>query len=154
MSELPEKIPLIILDSSESPALFFTNHTRYMVKLPSFPNFEWDFSVLNTPKGEDLILGFDFLNHFTPSIGGSKGLSPLMLIKRTIMILWILSVTPFLLPNHVQLWLVILEHHQFYLLSIFLPLIPISHYHHLKMRPSKRFKMLEKITLGGSHLDL
>ncbi|MBW0467852.1 hypothetical protein O181_007567 [Austropuccinia psidii MF-1] len=47
MSELPENIPLIILDSSESPSLFVTHHTKYM--------------------GEDLILGFDFLNHFNPS---------------------------------------------------------------------------------------
>ncbi|MBW0499356.1 hypothetical protein O181_039071 [Austropuccinia psidii MF-1] len=30
MSELPEKIPLIILDSSESPSLFVTHHTKYM----------------------------------------------------------------------------------------------------------------------------
>ncbi|MBW0527321.1 hypothetical protein O181_067036 [Austropuccinia psidii MF-1] len=40
MSELPEKIPLII----------------------------------DTPKGEDLILGFDFLNHFDPSIDWRQGL--------------------------------------------------------------------------------
>ncbi|MBW0588741.1 hypothetical protein O181_128456, partial [Austropuccinia psidii MF-1] len=36
--------------------------------LPSFPSFEWDFLVINTPKGEDLILVFDFLDHFNPSI--------------------------------------------------------------------------------------
>ncbi|MBW0485118.1 hypothetical protein O181_024833 [Austropuccinia psidii MF-1] len=74
MSELPEKIPLIILDSSESPSLFVTHHTKYMVELPSFPSFEWDFLVIDTPKGEDLILGFDFLNHFNPSIDGRQGL--------------------------------------------------------------------------------
>ncbi|MBW0493661.1 hypothetical protein O181_033376 [Austropuccinia psidii MF-1] len=74
MSELPEKIPLIILDSSESPSLFVTHHTRYMVELPSFPSFEWDFLVIDTPKGEDLILGFDFLNHFNPSIDWRQGL--------------------------------------------------------------------------------
>ncbi|MBW0553197.1 hypothetical protein O181_092912, partial [Austropuccinia psidii MF-1] len=39
-SELSEKIPLIILDSSESPSLFVTHHTKYMVELPSFPSFE------------------------------------------------------------------------------------------------------------------
>ncbi|MBW0556169.1 hypothetical protein O181_095884 [Austropuccinia psidii MF-1] len=32
MSELPEKIPLIILDSSESSYLFVTHHTKYMAK--------------------------------------------------------------------------------------------------------------------------
>ncbi|MBW0488308.1 hypothetical protein O181_028023 [Austropuccinia psidii MF-1] len=75
MSELPEKIPLIILDYSESPSLFVTHHTKYMVELPSFPSFEWDFLVIDTPNGEELILGFDFLNHFgdsrTPSFPAS-----------------------------------------------------------------------------------
>ncbi|MBW0487735.1 hypothetical protein O181_027450 [Austropuccinia psidii MF-1] len=74
MSELPEKIPLIILDSSESPSLFVIHHTKYMVELPSFPSFEWDILVIDTPKGEDLILGFDFLNHFNPSIDWRQGL--------------------------------------------------------------------------------
>ncbi|MBW0557773.1 hypothetical protein O181_097488 [Austropuccinia psidii MF-1] len=37
-----------------------------MVELPSFPSFVWDLLVIDTPKGEDLILGFDFLNHFNP----------------------------------------------------------------------------------------
>ncbi|MBW0578659.1 hypothetical protein O181_118374 [Austropuccinia psidii MF-1] len=73
MSELPEKIPLIILDSSESPSLFVTHHTKYMVELPSFPSFEWDFLVIDTPKGEYLILGFDFPNHSNPSIDWRQG---------------------------------------------------------------------------------
>ncbi|MBW0583202.1 hypothetical protein O181_122917 [Austropuccinia psidii MF-1] len=74
MSELPKKIPLIILYSSESPSLFVTHHTKYMVELPSFPSFEWDFLVIDTPKGEDLILGFDFLNNFNPYINWRKRL--------------------------------------------------------------------------------
>ncbi|MBW0539122.1 hypothetical protein O181_078837 [Austropuccinia psidii MF-1] len=41
---------------------------------PSFSSFEWDFSVIDTPKGEDLILGFDFLNHLNPSIHWTQGL--------------------------------------------------------------------------------
>ncbi|MBW0482411.1 hypothetical protein O181_022126 [Austropuccinia psidii MF-1] len=45
-----------------------------MVELPSFPSFEWEFLVIDTPKGEDLILGFDFLNHFNHSIDWRKGL--------------------------------------------------------------------------------
>ncbi|MBW0508141.1 hypothetical protein O181_047856 [Austropuccinia psidii MF-1] len=45
-----------------------------MVELPSFPSFEWDFLVIDTPKGEGLILGFDFLNHFNPSIDWRKRL--------------------------------------------------------------------------------
>ncbi|MBW0498312.1 hypothetical protein O181_038027 [Austropuccinia psidii MF-1] len=74
MAELPEKIPLIILDSSESPSLFVTHHTKYMVELPSFRSFEWDFLVIDIPKGEDLRLGFDFLNHFKTSIYWRQGL--------------------------------------------------------------------------------
>ncbi|MBW0479535.1 hypothetical protein O181_019250 [Austropuccinia psidii MF-1] len=74
MSELPEKIPIIIFDSSESSSLFLTHHTKYMVELPSFPIFEWDLLVIDTPKGEDLILSFDFLNHFNPSIDWRQGL--------------------------------------------------------------------------------
>ncbi|MBW0482967.1 hypothetical protein O181_022682 [Austropuccinia psidii MF-1] len=45
-----------------------------MVELPSFPSFEWDFLVLDTPKGEDLILGFYFLNNFNPSIHWRQGM--------------------------------------------------------------------------------
>ncbi|MBW0473495.1 hypothetical protein O181_013210 [Austropuccinia psidii MF-1] len=74
MSELPENITFIILDSSESPSLFVTHHTKYMVEIPFFPSFEWDFLVIDTSKGADLILGFDFLNHFNPSIDWRQGL--------------------------------------------------------------------------------
>ncbi|MBW0523992.1 hypothetical protein O181_063707 [Austropuccinia psidii MF-1] len=73
MSEFPENISFIILDSSESSSLFVTHHTKYMVELPSFPSFEWEFLVIDPPKGEDLILGFDFLLHFDPSIYWRKG---------------------------------------------------------------------------------
>ncbi|MBW0502209.1 hypothetical protein O181_041924 [Austropuccinia psidii MF-1] len=45
-----------------------------MVELPSFPSFEWDFLVIDTPKGEDLILSCDFLNHFNPFIDWRQGL--------------------------------------------------------------------------------
>ncbi|MBW0526554.1 hypothetical protein O181_066269 [Austropuccinia psidii MF-1] len=74
MSKLPENIPLIILNSSESLSLFVTYHTKYMVELPSFPSFECDFLVIDTPKEEDLILGFDFLDRFNPSIDWKQGL--------------------------------------------------------------------------------
>ncbi|MBW0495880.1 hypothetical protein O181_035595 [Austropuccinia psidii MF-1] len=74
MSEIPENVAFLILDSSESHSLFVTHHTKYMVELPFFPNFEWDFSVIDNPKGEDLILGFDLLNHFNPSIDWRQGL--------------------------------------------------------------------------------
>ncbi|MBW0496409.1 hypothetical protein O181_036124, partial [Austropuccinia psidii MF-1] len=45
-----------------------------MVELPSFPSFEWDLLVIYTFKGEDLILGFDLLNDFNPSIDWRQGL--------------------------------------------------------------------------------
>ncbi|MBW0491720.1 hypothetical protein O181_031435 [Austropuccinia psidii MF-1] len=70
MSEIQEKIPLIILDSSEYP-LFVTHHNKYMVELPSFPLFEWDL-VIDTTNGEDLKLGFEVHNHFNPSIDWRK----------------------------------------------------------------------------------
>ncbi|MBW0464873.1 hypothetical protein O181_004588 [Austropuccinia psidii MF-1] len=43
-----------------------------MVESPSFTSFEWDLLVIDTPKGEDLILGFDFITHFEPSIDWRK----------------------------------------------------------------------------------
>ncbi|MBW0473302.1 hypothetical protein O181_013017 [Austropuccinia psidii MF-1] len=39
-----------------------------MVKIPSFPRFQWDFLVIYTPKGEYFILSCLFLNHLNPSI--------------------------------------------------------------------------------------
>ncbi|MBW0495619.1 hypothetical protein O181_035334 [Austropuccinia psidii MF-1] len=74
MSEIPENIPLIILDSSESPSLFVTHHTEYMVELPSIPSFEWDLLVIDTTKEEDLILNFEFLKSFNPSFDWRQGL--------------------------------------------------------------------------------
>ncbi|MBW0494214.1 hypothetical protein O181_033929 [Austropuccinia psidii MF-1] len=47
-----------------------------MVELPSFPSFEWDLLVIDTPKGEDLILGFDFLNHFDPALDWRQRMIP------------------------------------------------------------------------------
>ncbi|MBW0569738.1 hypothetical protein O181_109453 [Austropuccinia psidii MF-1] len=74
MSELPEKIPLFILDSNESPSLFITHYTKWVVDLPSLPSFEWDFFIIDSPKGEGLILGYDFLYHFDPIIDWKNGL--------------------------------------------------------------------------------
>ncbi|MBW0573112.1 hypothetical protein O181_112827 [Austropuccinia psidii MF-1] len=74
MSELPEKIPLFILDSNEYPALFITHYTKCLVEFPSFPSFEWEFFIVDSPKGDDLILGYDFLYHFNPIIDWKNGL--------------------------------------------------------------------------------
>ncbi|MBW0478359.1 hypothetical protein O181_018074 [Austropuccinia psidii MF-1] len=65
ISELPEKIPFVILDSNESPSLFITHYTKWVVDLPSFLRLEWEFFIVDSPKGEDLILGYDFLYHST-----------------------------------------------------------------------------------------
>ncbi|MBW0549422.1 hypothetical protein O181_089137 [Austropuccinia psidii MF-1] len=74
MSELPENIPLFILVPNESPGWFITNYSKWVVDLPSFPTFEWDFFIIDLPKGEDLILGYDFLYHFNPIIDWKNGL--------------------------------------------------------------------------------
>ncbi|MBW0491291.1 hypothetical protein O181_031006, partial [Austropuccinia psidii MF-1] len=74
MSELPEKIPIFILDFNESPALFITHYTKWVVDLPSFPSFEWDFFIIDSPTGEDLILGYDFVYHCNHIIYWKNGL--------------------------------------------------------------------------------
>ncbi|MBW0545906.1 hypothetical protein O181_085621, partial [Austropuccinia psidii MF-1] len=74
MSELPEKIHLFILDLNRSPSLFITHYNKWVVDLPSFPSFEWDFFIIDLPKGKDLILGYDFLYHFNPIIDWKNGL--------------------------------------------------------------------------------
>ncbi|MBW0557779.1 hypothetical protein O181_097494 [Austropuccinia psidii MF-1] len=74
MSELPKKIPLFFLDQNESLALFITHSTKWVIDLPSFPSFEWDFFIIDSPKGEDLILGYDFLYHFNTIIDWKNGL--------------------------------------------------------------------------------
>ncbi|MBW0583102.1 hypothetical protein O181_122817 [Austropuccinia psidii MF-1] len=74
MSEFPEKISIFILDSNESTSLFITHYTKWVFDLPSFPSFEWDFFTINLPKGEELILGYDFLCHFNPISDCKDGL--------------------------------------------------------------------------------
>ncbi|MBW0483675.1 hypothetical protein O181_023390 [Austropuccinia psidii MF-1] len=74
MSELPEKIPLFILDSNESTLLFIIHYTKWVVDLPSLPSFEWDFLIIDSPKGEDIILRYDFPYHFNPIIDWRNGL--------------------------------------------------------------------------------
>ncbi|MBW0548272.1 hypothetical protein O181_087987 [Austropuccinia psidii MF-1] len=62
------------MDSNEFPALFITHHTKLVVDLPSFPSFGWDFFIIDSPKGDDLILGYYFLYHFNPIIYWKNGL--------------------------------------------------------------------------------
>ncbi|MBW0486856.1 hypothetical protein O181_026571 [Austropuccinia psidii MF-1] len=74
MSELPENIPLLILDANESPALLITHYTKWLADMPSIPRFEWDSFIIELPKEEDLILGYYFLYHFNPIIDWKNGL--------------------------------------------------------------------------------
>ncbi|MBW0499737.1 hypothetical protein O181_039452 [Austropuccinia psidii MF-1] len=55
-----------MLDTNESTSLFITPYTKWVVDLPSFPSFECDFFIIDSPKGEDQILGYDLLYHFNP----------------------------------------------------------------------------------------
>ncbi|MBW0585071.1 hypothetical protein O181_124786 [Austropuccinia psidii MF-1] len=73
MLELPENIPLFILDSNESPSLFITHYSKWFVELRYFPTFEWDLlsQVLSREKAS---LGYDFLYHFNPIIDWKNGL--------------------------------------------------------------------------------
>ncbi|MBW0465721.1 hypothetical protein O181_005436 [Austropuccinia psidii MF-1] len=64
MSELPEKISLFLI----------THYTKWVVEFPSFPSFGWDFFIIDSPKGEYLILCYYFLYHFNPIIDWKKRL--------------------------------------------------------------------------------
>ncbi|MBW0555692.1 hypothetical protein O181_095407, partial [Austropuccinia psidii MF-1] len=74
MSELPEEIPLFILDLKESPALFITNYTKWVVDLPSFPSFEWDFFYHRFTQRRRPDIGLGFPLPFHPIIDWKNGL--------------------------------------------------------------------------------
>ncbi|MBW0472496.1 hypothetical protein O181_012211 [Austropuccinia psidii MF-1] len=74
MSEIPVKSPLFISDSNKSPSLFLTNYTEWVVELPSCPSFEWELFIIDSPEGEDCIMGYYFLYHFNPIIDCENGL--------------------------------------------------------------------------------
>ncbi|MBW0575443.1 hypothetical protein O181_115158 [Austropuccinia psidii MF-1] len=40
----------------------------------SFPSFDWDLFIIDSPKGEGLIFGYNFLYHFNPIIDWKNGL--------------------------------------------------------------------------------
>ncbi|MBW0478375.1 hypothetical protein O181_018090 [Austropuccinia psidii MF-1] len=50
------------------------HYTKCVVYLPSFPSFEWDFFIIDSPKGEELILGYYLLYHFNTIIYWKNGL--------------------------------------------------------------------------------
>ncbi|MBW0551629.1 hypothetical protein O181_091344 [Austropuccinia psidii MF-1] len=76
MSEHAENISLFILASNESTPFFITHYTKWVVELPSFPSFQWDFFIIDSPKGEDLILRYNLLYHFNPIVDWKNGLIP------------------------------------------------------------------------------
>ncbi|MBW0468085.1 hypothetical protein O181_007800 [Austropuccinia psidii MF-1] len=41
---------------------------QFSLYIADFRSFEWDFFIIDSPKGEDLILGYDFLYHFNQII--------------------------------------------------------------------------------------
>ncbi|MBW0508890.1 hypothetical protein O181_048605 [Austropuccinia psidii MF-1] len=59
---------MFLLYSNESTSFLITNYTKWVVNFPFFPIFEWDFFIIDSPKGEDLRLGYDFLSHFELNI--------------------------------------------------------------------------------------
>ncbi|MBW0561381.1 hypothetical protein O181_101096 [Austropuccinia psidii MF-1] len=62
------------MDSNESPSLLLTHYTKWVVDFPSFPSFLWDSFIIDSPKGEDLILRYAFLHHFNPIGDWKNGL--------------------------------------------------------------------------------
>ncbi|MBW0525731.1 hypothetical protein O181_065446 [Austropuccinia psidii MF-1] len=50
----------------EYTSLLITHHTKCIAALPSFPSFEWDLFIIDSPKGGDLIFGNNLLYHFSP----------------------------------------------------------------------------------------
>ncbi|MBW0552726.1 hypothetical protein O181_092441 [Austropuccinia psidii MF-1] len=74
VSELPENIPLSILNSNQGTLLFITHYTKWLVDFPSFQTFECEFFSIDSAKGEDLILDYDFLYHFNPIVDCKNGL--------------------------------------------------------------------------------
>ncbi|MBW0489946.1 hypothetical protein O181_029661 [Austropuccinia psidii MF-1] len=74
MSYLHEKIHTLVLDSNQSTSLVSTNYTKWVVYFLSFPSFEWDFFIIDSLKGEEFILRYDFIYHFNPIINWKNGL--------------------------------------------------------------------------------
>ncbi|MBW0552073.1 hypothetical protein O181_091788, partial [Austropuccinia psidii MF-1] len=74
MSVICEDIPIFILDSNESTFFFITHYTKWVFDFPSLPSFEGDLFITDSPKGEDLILGYDILYYFDPIIDWNNGL--------------------------------------------------------------------------------
>ena len=74
MIALPKKIPLFIFSTSSAPSQWISHFTKWTVRLPSFPTFEWEFLIMDSPNSEDLILGHDFFFHWNPVIDWKEGL--------------------------------------------------------------------------------
>ncbi|MBW0503993.1 hypothetical protein O181_043708 [Austropuccinia psidii MF-1] len=131
MSELPQKIPLFILDSNESTSLFITHYTKWVVSLPSFASFEWDFFIIDSPKGEDQILGYNFLYNFNPIIDWKNGLITYESSHKDCSCITSSTSNDFATAIYGVALVGKLK-------ATSLPSFPLSHYFHQEMKSSKR----------------
>ncbi|MBW0559437.1 hypothetical protein O181_099152 [Austropuccinia psidii MF-1] len=60
--------------SKQEKAWVITHYTKWVVDLPLFQRFEWDFFIIDSPKGEDQIWSYNFLYHFNSIIDWKNGL--------------------------------------------------------------------------------
>ena len=74
MIALPKKIPLFIFSTLSTPSQWISHFTKWTVRLPSFPTFEWELLIVDSPSSEDLILGQNFLFQWNPVIDWKEGL--------------------------------------------------------------------------------
>ena len=74
MIAFPKKIPLYIFSTLSAPSQWISHFTKWTVRLPSFPTFEWEFLIVDSPNSEDLILGHDFLFQWNLVIDWKEGL--------------------------------------------------------------------------------
>ena len=70
---LPDPISLIVFNPESKPSQLITHSVKWWFHLPSYPTFEWELLVVNTPPTEDIILGFDFLQKWNPEINRYQG---------------------------------------------------------------------------------
>ena len=69
-----ERFPIFLVSSSSQPSYWVSKKARWTFNFSSsFPIFEWDLYVLDTPGMDDTILGHDFLVHWNPDVDWGEG---------------------------------------------------------------------------------
>ncbi|CAH7671521.1 hypothetical protein PPACK8108_LOCUS6301 [Phakopsora pachyrhizi] len=61
LSKPSSPVPLYTISTEKDPSQWITHSTKWDVKLPGFPIFNWDFLVTEATDTEDIISGYDFL---------------------------------------------------------------------------------------------